>query len=691
MSALSIQVPFPVFQDRDGQPLDNGYVWLGTSSLNPQTNPVVAYYDSALTIVATQPLRTLNGFISRAGSPAQVYVDAVNFSILVQDRQGTTVFSVPEGTGISPNASGVVYDPAGTGAVATTVQAKLRESVSVLDFGADSTGATDSGAAIRSAVAAVTTNGGSVYFPPGTYKVAAAGGDTSNTAIYVPSNVRIVGASQVGTKIVPGANNVVCFRVQGLNGGIENLQIDNVDTVYSNVSGIRLAPTDEAQVITRSDIEFNNFTNLSIRHVAEAIVLRPGPTVTGQDSYSYYNTFTNIDIRNCTIGVWLKEPPTQPGSGNNRNTFISCRVGETGCNTGLKIDAGDTNKFIACSFEGIGSGVSPNATPTAVQIAYNTISYGCVNNQFYGLIIEACTRDMDNDNDETEVYGWFHTGTYYSPSSRPLAVDIRNDALVMNAPIRGTTVQGDTGVGTGRTPTILGDFYTATGNASLKAISGASGAAEVGADTPGNYGYLTLSQLGVKQWSIGSIGSGINHIGFFNAGESLLAQMRDTGELRPGSDNLFPLGSASFRWSVVYAGTGTINTSDARTKQQVRDLSSSERAVAVRCKSLLRAFKFNDSVAQKGDKARIHFGVIAQEVKAAFESEGLIAEDYALFCYDEWQDEYVDVEEKRITVDDSGREVAEYVPTGEKKLVSAAGSRYGIRYEELLAFVISAL
>ena len=123
MSALSIQVPFPVFQDRDGQPLDNGYVWLGTSSLNPQTNPVVAYYDSALTIVATQPLRTINGFISRAGSPAQVYVDAVNFSILVQDSKGTTVFSVPEGTGISPNASGVVYNPAGTGAVATTVQA----------------------------------------------------------------------------------------------------------------------------------------------------------------------------------------------------------------------------------------------------------------------------------------------------------------------------------------------------------------------------------------------------------------------------------------------------------------------------------------------------------------------------------------------------------------------------------------
>jgi hypothetical protein len=29
MSALSIQVPFPVFQDRDGQPLENGYIWIG--------------------------------------------------------------------------------------------------------------------------------------------------------------------------------------------------------------------------------------------------------------------------------------------------------------------------------------------------------------------------------------------------------------------------------------------------------------------------------------------------------------------------------------------------------------------------------------------------------------------------------------------------------------------------------------
>lgn len=136
MSALSIQVPFPVFQGRDGQPLENGYVWIGEPNLNPQTNPVVAYYDEALTIVAPQPLRTLNGYVSRSGTPAQIYVDGVNFSILVQDSKGSMVYNFPDGSGISPNAAGVVYDPA-TGAP-TTVQSRLRNQDGYLTTGTES-------------------------------------------------------------------------------------------------------------------------------------------------------------------------------------------------------------------------------------------------------------------------------------------------------------------------------------------------------------------------------------------------------------------------------------------------------------------------------------------------------------------------------------------------------------------------
>lgn len=71
----------------------------------------------------------------------------------------------------SESGSGLVgYQPAGTGAVATTVQSKLRESVSVKDFGAVGDGVTDDTTAIAAAVAAVLT-GGIVLFPPATYLV----------------------------------------------------------------------------------------------------------------------------------------------------------------------------------------------------------------------------------------------------------------------------------------------------------------------------------------------------------------------------------------------------------------------------------------------------------------------------------------------------------------------------------------
>ena len=71
----------------------------------------------------------------------------------------------------SESGSGLVgYQPAGNGAVSTTVQSKLRESVSVKDFGAVGDGVTDDTTAIAAAVAAVPT-GGIVLFPPATYLV----------------------------------------------------------------------------------------------------------------------------------------------------------------------------------------------------------------------------------------------------------------------------------------------------------------------------------------------------------------------------------------------------------------------------------------------------------------------------------------------------------------------------------------
>lgn len=142
-----------------------------------------------------------------------------------------------------------------------------------------------------------------------------------------------------------------------------------------------------------------------------------------------------------------------------------------------------------------------------------------------------------------------------------------------------------------------------------------------------------------------------------------------TSGLNPWVDNTYSLGSASNRYSEVFSSTGTINTSDDREKTYL-DISETENLIATELKTLIRKFKWNHAIEEKGESnARIHFGTSAQAVKTVFEKHGLNPFEYGLLCYDEWDEE----------TDEDGNIVLE------------AGNRYGIRYNELLCFIISAI
>ena len=100
MSALSIQPPYPAFAGADGQPLENGYIWVGTVNLNPQVNQIAVYWDSALTIAAAQPIRTLNGYPVYQGTPSRFYA-ASDYSIQVLDSKGSVVYTSTNGNALS--------------------------------------------------------------------------------------------------------------------------------------------------------------------------------------------------------------------------------------------------------------------------------------------------------------------------------------------------------------------------------------------------------------------------------------------------------------------------------------------------------------------------------------------------------------------------------------------------------------
>jgi len=181
------------------------------------------------------------------------------------------------------------------------------------------------------------------------------------------------------------------------------------------------------------------------------------------------------------------------------------------------------------------------------------------------------------------------------------------------------------------------------------------------------------------------IGSSDTTIRFkYGAGDAVVPA-NGSGALR---DNAMDVGASAARWDDIYATNSVIQTSDANEKQDVAELDEAEKRVATAAKGLIRKFRWIDSVEEKGDDARIHVGIIAQDLKAAFEAEGLDPGRYAMFISSTWweaDETYTDdegVEQTRTNT----YQTAEEAPVG-----AVERTRLGVRYNQLLAFIIGAM
>jgi hypothetical protein len=149
------------------------------------------------------------------------------------------------------------------------------------------------------------------------------------------------------------------------------------------------------------------------------------------------------------------------------------------------------------------------------------------------------------------------------------------------------------------------------------------------------------------------------------------------------ADNTTSLGTGGARFAQLYAAAGAINTSDRNAKQQIKPID--DNVLDAWSEVNYSRFKFNDAVAEKGEKARTHFGIIAQEIEEAFARRGLNAFDYGILGFDKWDAIEEEEEVAEVVVDkETGESYSQYRKTGKKKWIREAGSMYSIRPDECL-------
>lgn len=521
----------------------------------------------------------------------------------------------------------------------------------VLDYGADAAGASDSSSAIQAALAAADH----VFVPSGTYRCDAM------IELNTNKTLELAGGAILQRYSAHSASTDPVVWVKG-----SNASLFGAGQSASNIVSQNRAPKGVVRLGHKDMTESHaNVTYCTLRDFCivgavaygqttgspDACLYMPNPQFSGLTSY--FHTICNLRLAQANYGMWMHGW----ANGNTISNIQGIKLGNTTLGA-------NTNAFIYCqgaldnSFSGAFFHDSPDSIGLLVNTMDNTGGGGSLHvpayNSWRGIVCEqggasalglktlsgstSYYEIKDNVSGGNSLHATFasESNFFMSASAAPLM----SGATTQNVPtFPGLLLQGSTsGL----------DVVEATvgGVGGSFQIRQRSGNRNIGIMTYGSPSLVVLGAGGIDQFNVGS-----------------------DGTVYPDRDNVQQLGASSRRWSVVYAGTGTINTSDEREKQDIADLDAAEKRVATTLKGLVKKFRFKDAVQTKGDDARIHVGVIAQEVMAAFQVEGLDPTRYGIICYDVWD----------AKVGEDGTEL------------SPAGNRYGIRYEELLAFIIGAI
>lgn len=371
--------------------------------------PLATYTDS------TGGTANANPVVLDARGEGNVWFDPEKtYKLVLKTAADVTVWTVDN---VGLNVSSLNFLQAGTGAISRTGQAKMRDTLNAKDFGVVCDGVTDDTANLRKARVYATSLGRTLELPEGTCLLnGEAASDSkengllipytgSSTALTTRTSIRGQGRSTI---LKAGTAGMYVVRWSDSWGMLENLSIDC--NSLSDTTGLGVVPESTTQTTTLVYQMFNHFRNIEVRNCVEGVEMMSGPEVGAVDSGAWYNKFYDLNLRANTRSIWMRDCSNASCSAVAGNAFIGGRAGQ-GSNTGVQIDSGVTNNFYDFHFEGIETGTSPNATPTAIKIASSgTFSGSNTSNRFIGSRFEGATRHIENANTETEFIGSGYDG-----------------------------------------------------------------------------------------------------------------------------------------------------------------------------------------------------------------------------------------------------------------------------------------
>ena len=530
------------------------------------------------------------------------------------------------------DAFNVSYTPPFTNSVTTNVGDKLAQTVSVIDFGADPTGTLDSTTEIQAAIDYAVTACSDIFFPSGTYRI------TDTLILQDTVSLVLRGESPTADRFIALAH-------------ASQLLWDGVDSANNYM--IRLASTDPQFTQSISNSIVGLYLNCNSK--ASGIFLERAP----------HTQIINCSIQNCYNGI-----VAGIGSGTEAKCFTSLIENVFFENiNGIGIDLQDNahgSKIVRCDFSGttytnttysIRIGQLGQCSNVSVhQCTFQQLGLADATERFAVLVKNACKNFTLSESYIEGLASWTSLSI-----NDPLGVSITGNrftsdstaayAIKIFAGTNGVSIAGNYFDGFTNADVLyfdatnIGDVAI-TGNYGLPAkyrnyfmANGGNVATFNRRGTEGSPGPLVEFQH--DDVTFATIDSNSAETIFLNnangVGVQILQGAASAGtsqaSFRPTSDNAQRLGSLSFRWSEVFAGTGSINTSDETSKEQIEAIPQ-EWLDAWGDVEFYR-YKFKDAVATKNDKARWHIGVIAQRVKAAFEAKGIDAFAIGLLCFDE--------------------------------------------------------